>query len=141
MKARVNPKSTSNQSSKPCTVLQYPSTKVARPMYIYICIYVYIYVHVYIYVYIYTYIYTYIHIYIYIYIYIHLYLYIYMYIDVYTLISQAMWKHGLVNADGAQIAVIKLGIRHLSKQESQIGSQLLCQTLYIYTHIYTYMTI
>ena len=27
MKARVNPKSTSNQSSKPCTVLQYPSTK------------------------------------------------------------------------------------------------------------------
>ena len=28
MKARVNPKSTSNQSSKPCTVLQYPSKKV-----------------------------------------------------------------------------------------------------------------
>ena len=27
MKARVNPKSTSNQSSKPCTVLQYPSKK------------------------------------------------------------------------------------------------------------------
>ena len=27
MKAQVNPKSTSNQSSKPCTVLQYPSKK------------------------------------------------------------------------------------------------------------------
>jgi len=27
MKAQVNPKSTSNQSSKPCTVLQYPSRK------------------------------------------------------------------------------------------------------------------
>jgi len=27
MKARVNPKSPSNQSSKPCTVLQYPSKK------------------------------------------------------------------------------------------------------------------
>ena len=27
MKAQVNPKSTSNQSTKPCTVLQYPSTK------------------------------------------------------------------------------------------------------------------
>jgi len=30
MKARVNPKSTSNQSSKPCTVLQYPSTEDAK---------------------------------------------------------------------------------------------------------------
>ena len=30
MKARVNPKSTSNQSSKPCTVLQYPSKKDLR---------------------------------------------------------------------------------------------------------------
>ena len=29
MKAQVNPKSTSNQSSKPCTVLQYPSKKGA----------------------------------------------------------------------------------------------------------------
>jgi len=28
----VNPKSTSNQSSKPCTVLQYPSKKEMRPM-------------------------------------------------------------------------------------------------------------
>jgi len=28
MKAQVNPKSTSNQSSKPCTVLQYPSKKM-----------------------------------------------------------------------------------------------------------------
>ena len=30
MKAQVNPKSTSNQSSKPCTVLQYPSKKVCK---------------------------------------------------------------------------------------------------------------
>jgi len=31
MKAQVNFKSTSNQSSKPCTVLQYPSKKVSMP--------------------------------------------------------------------------------------------------------------
>jgi len=30
-KSSVNPKSTSNQSSKPCTVLQYPSRKVFTP--------------------------------------------------------------------------------------------------------------
>ena len=32
-KSSVNPKSTSNQSSKPCTVLQYPSRKEARMSY------------------------------------------------------------------------------------------------------------
>ena len=33
MKAQVNPKSTSNQSSKPCTVLQYPSKKTCATGY------------------------------------------------------------------------------------------------------------
>ena len=37
-KSSVNPKSTSNQSSKPCTVLQYPSTKESEIYIIYIYI-------------------------------------------------------------------------------------------------------
>jgi len=33
----VNPKSTSNQSSKPCTVLQYPSTHVNKRYHLFEC--------------------------------------------------------------------------------------------------------
>ena len=54
-KSSVNPKSTSNQSSKPCTVLQYPSWKGVRcdsNSDVYICViltsHMYMYHHVYI---------------------------------------------------------------------------------------------
>ena len=48
----VNPKSTSNQSSKPCTVLQYPSKKnnvlyVIGVPYTYVCTCVRVYVYAY----------------------------------------------------------------------------------------------
>jgi len=50
MKAQVKPESTSNQSSKPCTVLQYPSKKVLRTrsifVYLYVCMYACMYVRV-----------------------------------------------------------------------------------------------
>jgi len=76
----VNPKSTSNQSSRPCTVLQYPSRWVflyiyvcnAPPFFLHTCKIsdIYINIHMYIHTYLLNYIRIYIHIYTYLYMYI-----------------------------------------------------------------------